>query len=108
MDDGNLRTVGGDDIDDEAGGNVDEGSEEYGASSNDTTGTQAIVDSTGCDDSGTQEDATALTTTAQEYADNTTGVSAEATVVCHLASISGTTPAGGYSHITTHITTGLF
>ncbi len=107
-DDGNLRD-GANDINDETGdSDVDQGSEEYGASSNDTTGTQAIVDSTGCDDDGIVEAATALTTTAQEYADNTGPVSGEATIVCHSASIDATTPAGSYSHIVTHITTGTF
>lgn len=100
------------DIDDSAGGTVDEGSEEYGVSSNDTTGTQDIVDSTGCDDSGTSEAATSITTTPQVYADSGDGdsgpVSNRITTICHSASVAGTTPAGSYSHIVTHITTGTF
>lgn len=101
------------DIDDASGDNdVDEGSEEYGASSNDTVGTQDIVDSTGCDDSGTVEAATAITSTAKVYADSGDGdagpVSSAVTTVCHLASITGASPAGSYSHIVTHITTGTF
>lgn len=109
LDDGNLRSSGGDDINDETGdSDVDEGTEEYGVSSDDTTGTQAIIDSTGCDDSGTFEAASAITTDAQEYADNTGPVDAEITTLCHSASVLGTTPAGSYSHLTTHITTGTF
>ena len=101
------------DIDDTTGdGDVDEGTEEYGISSNDTVGTQAIVDSTGCDDSGIAENATAITGTAQVYADSGDGdagpVSGAVTTVCHSASILGSTPAGTYSHIVTHITTGTF
>lgn len=93
-------------------GDVDEGSEEYGVSSNDTVGTQAIIDSTGCDDSGTLEAATAITGTAQVYADSGDGdagpVSGAVTTVCHSASIAGSTPSGSYSHIVTHITTATF
>lgn len=101
------------DIDDAAGDNdVDQGSEEYGVSSNDTTGTQDVIDSTGCDDSGVLEAATAITGTPKVYADSGDGdagpVSNRTTVVCHSASVAGTTPAGAYSHIVTHITTGTF
>lgn len=99
-------------IDDVVGGVINEGSEEYGVSSNDTVGTQDIVNSTGCDDSGTAEDATPITATAQVYADSGDGdagpVSGAVTTVCHSASILGSTPAGAYSHIVTHITTGTF
>ncbi|MEX0617053.1 MAG: hypothetical protein WD231_04580 [Candidatus Woykebacteria bacterium] len=100
-------------VDDAAGDNdVDQASEEYGVSSNDTTGTQDIIDSTGCDDSGVVEAASAITTSAQVYADSGDGdtgpVSGAVTTVCHSASVSGTTPAGSYSHIVTHITTGTF
>ncbi|HSX58344.1 MAG TPA: hypothetical protein VLE47_03710 [Candidatus Saccharimonadales bacterium] len=101
------------DIDDAGGDNdVDQGSEEYGVSSNDTTGTQDVVDSTGCDDSGTVENASAITGTAKVYADSGDGdagpVSNAVTTICHSASVAGTTPAGSYSHIVTHITTGTF
>lgn len=101
------------DINDETGdGDVDEGSEEYGVSSNDTTGTQDIVDSTGCDDDGIVEAASAITGTAQVYADSGDGdagpTSGAVTTVCHSASVLGSTPAGSYSHIVTHVTTGTF
>ncbi len=100
-------------IDDETGdGDVDQGTEEYGVSSNDTVGTQTVVDSTGCDDSGTAENATSITGTAKVYADSGDGdagpVSAAVTTLCHSASIIGATPAGSYSHIVTHITTATF
>lgn len=100
-------------IDDETGdSDVDEGTEEYGVSSNDTTGTQDVVNSTGCDDSGTSEAATAITGTAKVYADSGDGdagpVSNAVTTICHSASVAGVTPAGSYSHIVTHITTGTF
>ncbi|MEX0621933.1 MAG: hypothetical protein WD187_02995 [Candidatus Woykebacteria bacterium] len=115
LEDGNLCSPSvascTNDIDD-ADGDVDQGTEEYGVSSNDTTGTQDIVDSTGCDDSGTAENASAITGTAQVYADSGDGdagpVSSAVTTVCHSASIAGTTPAGSYEHTVTHITTGTF
>ena len=97
-----------------AGGDndVDQGSEEYGVSSNDAVGTQAIIDSTGCDDSGIVEGASAISTTAQVYADSGDGdagpVSSATTTVCHSASITATTTAGSYNHVVTHITTGTF
>ena len=101
------------DIDVAGGDNdVDQGSEEYGVSSNDTVGTQTIIDSTGCDDSGIVEAASAISTTAQVYADSGDGdagpVSNATTTVCHSASITATTTAGSYNHIATHITTGTF
>lgn len=100
-------------IDDAAGDNdIDQGSEEYGVSSNDATGTQDIIDSTGCDDDTNVEAATAITGTAKVYADSGDGdsgpVSGAVTALCHSASILGSTPAGAYSHIVTHITTGTF
>jgi hypothetical protein len=110
VEDGDLRTAGADTIDDETGdSDVDQGTEEYGVSSNDTTGAQDIVDTDGSGCDGTDpEAASAITGTAQEYADNTGAVSSEVTTLCHAASIIGTTPAGSYSHIVTHITTGTF
>ena len=109
IEDGNLRD-GANDIDDETGDtDVDQGSEEYGVSSNDTTGAQAIVDTDGSGCDGTDpEAASAITGTAQEYADDTVPVSAQVTTLCHAASITATTPAGSYSHLVTPITTGTF
>lgn len=112
LDDGNLRNAS-DDVDDAAGDNdVDQGSEEYGVSSDDTTAVDIIeTDGTGCD--GTDdEDATAITPSAQSYATHNgpvgSGDADEVTNLCHAASVLPTTPAGSYSHITTHITTGIF
>jgi len=112
IEDGNLRD-GANDINDETGdADVDQGTEEYGASSNDTVGTQDIVNSTGCDDDGIVEAATSITGTAKVYADSGDGdagpVSGAVTTICHSASILGSTPAGAYSHIVTHITTATF
>ena len=113
QDDGELRTSGGDNIDDETGdGDIDVGTEEYGVSSDDTTAvTISETDGSGCD--GTNpEGATALDGTAQSYATHTgpvdTGDADEVTNLCHAASISPITPAGSYSQIVTHITTGTF
>ena len=107
LDDGNLR-VGANDINDAAGDNdVDAGSEEYGASTSDAGNT--IVAYVACaDPEPTPLEASALTTSAQSYSTAGGPVSADVTTVCHGASITATTPAGSFSHITTHITTGIF
>ncbi len=99
---------------DEGPGNVDvdQGSSEYGVSSNDAVGAQDIIDSTGCDDSGTTEDASPITGSSQVYADSGDGdagpVSSAITTVCHSGSVTGSQAAGTYSHIVTHITTATF
>ncbi len=106
FDDGNLRSAGGDDINDAAGDNdVDTGSEEYGVGT--SKATQTITQYTTCANNNPQP-AKALTTSPQQYANATGPVSADVTTLCHAASVAGTTPAGSYSHIVTHITTGTF
>src|SRR3989344_732475 len=106
LDDGNLRD-GGNDINDAGGDNdVDAGSEGYGASTSDAGNT--IVQYTACaDPEPTPLEASALTTGAQSYSTAAGPVSADVTTVCHGASITATTPAGIFQHITTHITTGI-
>lgn len=107
LDDGNLRD-GANDINDAAGDNdVDVGVEEYGASTSQAG--QTIVQTVTCaDPEPTPLEASALTTTAQQYASSAGPIAADVTTMCHGASITATTPAGSFSHITTHITTGTF
>ena len=112
LEDGELRD-GANDINQETGdGDVDQGSEEYGVSSDDTTAVAINeTDGSGCD--GTNpEVSSAITGTAQVYATHTGAVDVgdadEVTNLCHAVSITPITPAGSYSHIVTHITTGIF
>ena len=95
-------------IDDTSGGTIVAGTEEYGVSTSDTdaTGITADYDEVAC--GGATENASAITGTAQIYADEIGAVASDATKLCFAASIIATTPSGSYSHITTHITTGNF
>jgi len=107
LDDGSLRNLTND-INDAAGDNdVDQGSEEYGVGTSDDS--QTIIENDDCDDPGDNpEPASAITTSAQQYASAGGPVTNEATTLCHAASVAGATPAGSYQHIVTHITTGTF
>ncbi|OGY22569.1 MAG: hypothetical protein A2113_04245 [Candidatus Woykebacteria bacterium GWA1_44_8] len=95
-------------INDVADGTVTIGAEEYGVSTSDTDAPGITADFDGTCDDGANETGSAITGTAQVYADESTPQSGDATNLCHSASITATTPAGSYSHIVTHITTGNF
>lgn len=105
-----LDTSGGDNIDAVSDGTVNAASEEYGISSEDTTGTADVADWDG-DCTGTTSEPGSeiakLAETPDEYANNGAPVN-EQISLCHAAAISGTTPAGAYNQIVTHITTGNF
>lgn len=92
-DDGNLRTAGGDDIDDVADGAVTAGSEEYGIS---TTGTDAV---------GAGDFALTMNNTS---AASSAGVSANRTAIIYQAAIASDTAAGSYSHSVTYTVTANF
>lgn len=99
-DDGNLRD-GTPDINDVGDGTVNAGSEEYGASTNESDSVD-IVPTSG-------DNASAITTTAQSVATEASGpVSSDAVTVTHHASVSTSTIAGSYSHIITLVSTGTF
>ena len=84
------------------------GTEEYGVSTTDTDATGITADYDGVACGGATENASAITGTAQVYADEGSPIASDATTLCFAASITATTEAGSYSHITTHITTGNF
>jgi len=98
LDDGNLRS-GTDDINDVGDGTVTAGSEEYGVST--SKAGQTITATSG-------NAASALTTSAQSCASAAAPASSDNTVLTFHASISGSTPAGSYQHITTLVATGNF
>ena len=93
--DGNLRTVGGADIDDVADGAVSAGSEEYGIR---TSGAQGQMN--GAD--------TAITSTAEAVASSSSWINGSAVVITFKAAISSTTEVGSYAHSVTLISTGRF
>ena len=103
-----LTSVGSDTISDTSGGTIVAGTEEFGASSSDSGNTIGIWSPTSCADTGTTSNATALTTSPQSFAAATGAVSSDATTLCFLASIAGTTEAGTYTNTVTLVTTGLF
>ena len=98
--DTNLKD-GTPDIDDVSDGEVTAGSEEYGASSNDSDSLNIATTAGNA--------ATGIDGTNKTIAQDTTGpVTADAVIVTHHASIAATTIAGSYSHIVTLVSTGTF
>ncbi len=110
--DGNLRNASND-IDDVADSTTDAGSEEYGLSTSesdtvDITATNSSATCTTNDDGTTPTNAQALTTSDQSFATQSAPVDSDVVTLCHSASISGTTPAGAYSHTVTVTVVGNF
>lgn len=95
VEDGNLRTGGGGEINDVIDGEVTAGSEEYGIRTSGANGQMNSSD-------------TAITGTAQAVADCGSWVTGDAVTVTHKVSITPTTEAGYYSHTVTLISTGRF
>ena len=91
---------------------INAGTEEYGVFTTDssnaitayTANTCAAVDN----QSALEPDASALTTSDQSFASNTTPVSAEYTTFCHVAAVSGVTQAGSYTQTVTITVVGNF
>ncbi|MEX0617052.1 MAG: hypothetical protein WD231_04575 [Candidatus Woykebacteria bacterium] len=104
LDDGNLRTGAGADINDVSGGTVGLGSEEYGLATSQSG--QTITQDASCGPD--PDNASAITTSAQLVASSSLPIEDDATILCYSASISGSTSAGSYSHVLTYITTGTF
>lgn len=94
--------------------NMTAGTSAYGVSTSDTGVdiTQYDTDSNNCDGTtrttGNAVSADALTTTFQSFASNTVAVSAEATTLCFLATITGTQAPGTYTSTSTLVTTAKF
>ncbi len=105
--DGLLRNTIND-INDAIDGTVNKGQEEYGVGTSKTG--QTILQNTSCTDhdAGISQAATRLLTTAQQFANSTTPISADPTTICHLASVSGATPAGSYAQVATIVVTANF
>ena len=105
--DGLLRNTT-DDINDVLDNSVNVGVEEYGVATSKSG--QTIIQNSACTDAdptGPQA-ASQLTTSPQQFADATGPISSDATTVCHLASVSGATPAGSYAQVATIIVTANF
>ena len=105
LEDGNLRTDGGDIITD-ANGDVDAGAEEYGLATSDSG--QAIIEWDGACDGTNPELADGITGTAQSVASHAAPIDNDISTMCYSASITPTTEAGAYNHVLTYIATGTF
>lgn len=109
LEDGNLRTATNDEIGDATGGEIDAGDEEYGVATSSTHVGNDIATYTTCTNPASDPQvATAITGTAQQFAAADGPISNQATTLCHAASVSGTTPAGEYSHIVTIVVTATY
>jgi hypothetical protein len=109
-DDGNLQNANSDNISDVEEDLVEDGEGEYGISTTESDSVDIIKindaeedvdfdvdDCTFMDGTSTPADASALTTSDQSYATESSPVSADTVYLCHAVSISATTPAGAYS-----------
>ena len=105
LEDGNLRTGGGDTITD-ANDDVDAGVEEYGLATSDTG--QDITTWDGACNGTNPELANAITGATQTVAANAIPINNDVSTMCYSASITPTTEAGAYSHVLTYIATGTF
>jgi len=103
-----LTNAASDTINDAAGGTIVAGTEEFGVSTSDTGEDITTWSPAACSDTGSTSNATALSTSLQTFAGASSAVSSEATTLCFLASITGTTEAGTYTNTVTVVTTGLF
>ena len=106
--DNTLTSAGTDTITDTAGGTIVAGTEEFGASSEKSGFNIGVWSPTACADTGSTSNATALSTSLQTFAGAVSAVTNDTTVLCFLASITGTTEAGAYTNVITIVTTGLF
>jgi hypothetical protein len=105
--DGLLRNSS-DSITNAAGGTVVRGSEGYGIGT--SLAGQTIVQNADCTDGDTSasQPASALTTSAQQFASASGPVASDVATVCHLASVSGTSAAGIYAQTATVVVTAGF
>ncbi len=101
-----LTSLASDTIAD-AGGTITNGTAGFGASTSATSQGIATI-TTACSSGAGTFNASSLTTAFQTFASAAAAVSSDATTLCFLATISGTTPAGSYSSTSTLVTTGRF
>ena len=110
--DGNLRTSGADDIDDETGSQtLVAGTEEYGVGTSDsdlTGGSTNFPTYIDCGDPVVTPVAGAITASPAKVLGVNTASGAEAVTVCHMATIGAGTVTGSYTHTVTIIVTALY
>jgi len=106
IEDGNLRTGGGDTITDVSDGEVDAagGDEEYGLATSKSG--QDITQDAVC--GSAPYNASAITAAAQSVASATAPIDNDTTTLCYAAVVNGATEAGSYQHVLTYIATGTF
>lgn len=95
VEDGNLRTASGDDIDDVTDGAVTAGSEEYGIRTSGAAGQMNSAD-------------TAIISTSQTVASYNSFINGSAVIITYRAAITPFSAAGQYNHTVTLISTGRF
>lgn len=101
-------TSGSNTVDDTAGGTIVAGTEEYGASSSQSGNTIGQWSPTACSTTASTSNATALSTTLQQFASSGSAATNDVTTLCFLASITPTTAAGSYTSTATLVTTSRF
>lgn len=97
----------------DAGGTATPGTAGFGASTSQSTQTVATSNVTpSCSTTQQQQtgaaNATSLTTTGKQFASASAPASSDATTLCFLLAIAGTTPPGAYSTTVTLVTTARF
>lgn len=105
--DGKLRNTTYE-LTDASGGTVIKGTEEYGIGTSKSG--QSVIQNTACtnNDTSSSQPASSITTSAQQFANSAGPVHEDLTTMCHLASVSGVSPAGLYSQIATVVVTAKF
>jgi len=104
VEDDNLCTSGTDCITDVSGGTVDPSTEEYGLGTSKSG--QYFAEDSDCPNS--PFNATAIDNQVRQVASADAPIDNDQTTLCYEAAITGTTPAGSYSHVLTYIATGTF
>lgn len=101
-------TYGSATIADATGGTIAPGGSEFGASTDDSTTVDLAATSNSCATGTGTYNATALTTSAQAFASETSAQTSDVTTLCFVAGISVTQKPGAYTSTVTLVTTGKF
>lgn len=104
----NTLTYGSSTIADTSGGTIVAGTSEFGASSSQTGNTIGQWSPAACAQTASTSNATALSTSYQDWASSATAVASDTPTLCFLASVSGTQAAGVYTSTITVVTTARY
>lgn len=101
-------TSGVNTIPDATGGTIAPAGSEFGASTDDSTSVDLAATSNSCASGTGTYNATALTTSAQVFASESSAQTSDVTTLCFVAGTSATQQAGTYTSTVTLVTTGKF